>query len=127
MKLQGVAMFEPDIDTAARTLAMQMLGVPCACRECGHPWSDQVARSFLAGGRCYCVKCNWYGNWRAGTILNKRHLSERYFVVLFSAFSLFRSPVAGDFKLIAQRTGLSVDSCRYWHRIICDWLQAVEQ
>jgi predicted RNA-binding Zn-ribbon protein involved in translation (DUF1610 family) len=115
-------MYQPDIDTAARTIAMKMLAIPCACRECGEPWSDQVAKSFLSGARCKCVKCGWYGNWRAGSILNGRHIDAAQFIVLFSAFSLFRAPTYHEFKLVADRTALSVDYVRYWHQIIIQFL-----
>ena len=116
-------MYQPNIDNAARLVAMNMLGVPMACPDCGAEWSDQVAQSFVSGDRCKCVKCGFYGNWRCGTLLNGKHIGNAEFVVLFSAFSLFRHPTPADFKAIADQMQMSVEYVREWHSRIDSYLQ----
>ena len=116
-------MYQPNIDNAARLVAMNMLGVQMACPECGVAWSDQVAKSFVAGDRCKCVKCGFYGNWRCGTILNGKHIKNAEFVVLFSAFSLFRFPSHAEFKVIAERMSMSVEYVKDWYCRIIGFLE----
>lgn len=116
-------MYQPNIDNAARLVAMNMLGVPMACPSCGAEWSDQVAVSFMAGERCKCVKCGFYGNWRYGTILNGRHIKATQFIVLYSSFSLFPNPTSSDYKAIADKMGMSVEyvkDCHCWMRPAID-------
>ncbi len=115
-----------NVDNAARVIAMNMLGVPLACPECGAQWSDQVARSFVSGDRCKCVKCGFYGNWRCGTVLNGRHIKDSQFVVLFSAFSLFRNPSPADLKAVAKQMEMSVEYVKEWRARINAYLQSRE-
>jgi len=103
-------MLGSEFDAIARPLAQKIAGVDSSCcPQCGQLFSQKVQRSLADGGRVKCQHCDFYGNWRFGTILHNSRLSNTQFIALF-----FRYTVAADAPAIAAQLGLDPATVRYW-------------
>lgn len=102
-------MLAADFDELARPMIIKLLNIRPVCPNCGAEQSSRVAASFMTGGRVKCGQCEFYGNWRYGTILHNSRLSNTQFLALFFKFTL-----PADAPAIAKHLGLDPGTVRDW-------------
>jgi len=106
-------MYSSEFDDKSRALVMAIVGVRAQCPKCGAVFSQRVQSSFLAGQRVKCNHCEFYGNWRFGTLLEGSRLSNTQFLALF-----FRYTLANDAPAIARQLNLDPGTVRDWRERI---------
>jgi predicted RNA-binding Zn-ribbon protein involved in translation (DUF1610 family) len=102
-------MYGAQFDDISRQMVMAVAGVQPKCPKCGGEFSAKVQQSFQAGQRVKCGYCDFYGNWRYGTLLEGSRLNNTQFLALF-----FKYTLPGDAPAIAKQLGLDPGTVREW-------------
>ena len=102
-------MYGFDFDDTARPMVIGILGITPCCRKCAAELSDRSRISFLGGKRVKCPACDWYGNWRFGTMLEGSRLNNTQFLALF-----FRYTIPADAPAIAKHLNIDPGTVREW-------------
>ena len=108
---------DSQVEDGLRPLVMKTLGVPVACRACGAELSAKSRTSMLAGKRVKCPSCEWYGNWRDNTVLERSTISNLQFITLWNWSTL---PTEA-YKLSCQ-INLSPTTVAAWRKRIKEML-----
>lgn len=106
-------MYSTDFDDKCRSLVMAIAGVHPQCPKCGYAFSPKVTSSFMSGQRVKCGRCDFYGNWRYGSILGASRLSNTQFLALF-----FKYTLPNDAPGIANHLGIDPNTVRDWREKI---------
>ena len=97
------------LDELARPMIIKLLGIRPVCPGCGTDLSAKSQSSLMAGGRVKCPRCDFYGNWRFGTILHNSRLSNTQFLALF-----FKYTLPDDAPAIAKHLNIDPGTVREW-------------
>lgn len=110
MKFQRI--FE-ELESGARTVVMELLGIGCQCPHCQAEFSDRVGQAFSDGKRVKCSSCKWRGTWRDGSILDRSRLSASQFLLLKILINY-----SDDTARIADFIGITPETVRSWRQLL---------